>query len=387
MRRRSPALGAALIAAACAPATGGEGHDHGDDASELFERAYRESRVADPSCSGVRVPDRPGFAGQVALTFDDGPNMATTPDIVRVLRRYDIPAAFFINGDRVRSAAEEDFIAELVRDPLFLVGNHTWSHRDMTRLAPREVEREIVDTEAVIEGAGGDAAYFRFPFGSSSCSTAEAVRSRGSAVTGWHIDSADWCFAQGTPGRCPESTFAFVDDDVRDDMAGYTLRQVGAHDGGIVLFHDVHRYTADSIESIVLELDDRGYDFVDLDDTGVFPDLNAQLPDPDGPGDPGAGGDEGEDGDGDGEGGDGDGEGGDGDGEGGDGDDDGVTARVEGTGGSGLWLRAEPYTGAEIVAGMPEGASVSVLEGPEGGWYQVRYGDYLGWTSGDYLAF
>lgn len=373
-----------MLAASCA--VGGEfhhdddhDHDHGDEATELFERAYEElhSGKADQhGCSGVQLPDRSGFNNQVALTFDDGPNLATTPDVVAVLRQYDIPATFFINGDRVSSPAAEDLVADLADDPLFRVGNHSWSHRQMTSLSSAEVAREIDDTAEVITQLGDDARYFRFPFGASTCSTAEAVRERGAEVTGWHVDSADWCFAGGTPGHCSQSQFAHVDDAFRNDMVGYTVSQVQNRGGGVVLFHDVHRYTADNIERTILELEGRGYDFVGIDDTSVFPKLNEAFAGPGdddggaGGGDPGEGGDdEGED---------------DGDDEG---DDSGVSATVSGTGGAGLWLRDGPSTDAARITGILEGESVYVLDGPEGSWYQVRHDGQVGWVHGDYLAF
>ena len=365
MKRIAVAFAGSLALAACSfDDEHHHEHDH-DEASALFERAYEEAnfgKVDHHDCSGVTVPDRPGFGKRVALTFDDGPNLATTPDVISVLRRHDVPATFFINGNRVSSPAAEDLVAEMVDDPLFLVGNHTWSHRQMTRLSANQVASEIDDTAAVIQRQGGDARYFRFPFGASSCTTANAVRSRGFEVTGWHVDSADWCFSGGTPGVCPSSTFAHVDDAYRRDMIGYTLNQVSRNAGGIVLFHDIHRYTADNIERIILELDSAGYTFVNLDDTDVFPRLNAAFTDPTDPADPVDPVDPGD-------------------------DPDAVIATVVDTGGSGLRLREGPSTGFDIVTVMPEGASVVVLDGPEDGWYRVRYGSLEGWASGAYLAF
>ena len=53
------------------------------DDTELFEQAYeeaqRQGKEDGTDCSGVRVPDRTGFNKRIALTFDDGPNPATTP--------------------------------------------------------------------------------------------------------------------------------------------------------------------------------------------------------------------------------------------------------------------------------------------------------------------
>jgi peptidoglycan-N-acetylglucosamine deacetylase len=369
MKRLSVALTVSFAATACHL---GDDHGHDDHAHDpdeigaLFEAAYEEvnfGKVDHHNCSGVTVPDRPGFGKRVALTFDDGPNLNTTPQVMSVLRRHGVPATFFINGNRASSPAAEDLIAEMVADPLFIVANHSWSHRQMTRLSASDVSREIDDTASVIRRQGGDARYFRFPFGASSCSTASAVRSRGFEVTGWHVDSADWCFSGGTPGHCPERTFAHVDNAFRHDMVGFTMQQVNRNSGGIVLFHDIHRYTADNIERIILELDAAGYSFVNIDDVNVFPRLNAAFtdgpPDPIDPVDPVDPIDDG----------------------------DAIIATVVDTGGSGLRLREGPSSDHDILTVMPEGASVVVLDGPEGQWYRVRYGTIEGWAHGAYLSF
>ena len=72
---------ASLAATASLQAACAGGDEHGDE-TDLFEQAYEDARdegkVDSASCSGVTVPDRNGFNKRIALTFDDGPNPATT---------------------------------------------------------------------------------------------------------------------------------------------------------------------------------------------------------------------------------------------------------------------------------------------------------------------
>ncbi len=251
--------------------------DHPEDASGLFEEAWqqeRDSKSDTAQCSGVRVPDRPTFDNVVALTFDDGPNPTTTPLVMETLRRYGVPATFFINGRRVASETTQLIAQEIVDDELFILANHTWSHKQLTKQSARSVARQIDDTTVTIEDAGGEPSWFRFPYGASNCRTAQAVRQRGYEVVGWHIDSADWCFSTGTAGSCPASKFRYVDDDMRNNMRGYTMRQIRRRGGGIVLFHDIHRYTADQLEPLLDTLIEEGYRFTSIDDEDVFPRLN-----------------------------------------------------------------------------------------------------------------
>ncbi|MEC7524906.1 MAG: polysaccharide deacetylase family protein [Myxococcota bacterium] len=282
--RIAPLACLCALLGSCAPAD-----PHGDEPSmdeleALFGTAAEQvddpGKVDDPSCNGVIVPDQSGFERRVALTFDDGPNPATTPDVMEVLRRRNVPATFFINGNRVTGDAHVAIVEDIVRDPLFLLANHTWSHPRSPFLDEMDDERmaaQIDDVTAIIEDAGGMASYFRFPFGRAKCRTANAVRERGYTITGWHVDSADWCYAGGR-GRC---SWDGLPEAFRDgDMLGYVMQQVRRRNGGIVLFHDIHRFTADALEGVIDALEDEGYTFVNVDDIDAFPRLNGLTPPP-----------------------------------------------------------------------------------------------------------
>ena len=365
-----------LIPALFFVALGGCGGDDGPDLTEdeindLWEQAYEEEKdgkADNAACSGVVVPDRGRFDKVVALTFDDGPKPSTTAQVMDVLREHEVPGTFFANGNRIVGGAEAERLAtEIATDPAMILANHTWSHKKMTSLSSSAVAAQIDDTTQAIEDVGGRPRFFRFPFGASNCSTSEAVRSRGYVVTGWHIDSADWCFAASPAGRCPESTFRYVDDDVRDDMAAYVMRQAKSRGGGILLFHDIHPYTADALGGIIEMLKDAGYRFTGIDDKTVFPRLN-DLPERDDSSDDSNDSNDSNDND-------------DSDNDTSDGD----RARITGTGGSGLRLRAGPGTGFEILMVIPEGETVTLLGNERDGWYELRYEGTTGWSSGRYL--
>ena len=214
------AISSLLLGTAC---TDGDDHcdadGHCEDETSLFEAAYNEGQEAGKAdgtdCSGVRVPDRNGFNKRVALTFDDGPNPVTTPQVIEILKRHGAPATFFINGSRLGNPAAKQLAAQIAADPDYILANHSQGHTNLAQQTPAKVVDEIMRTDALIREAGETPRYFRFPFGSSTCSTMQAVRSRGYISTGWHIDSADWCYAAGG-GFCKKSTFQYVPDDMRD---------------------------------------------------------------------------------------------------------------------------------------------------------------------------
>jgi len=254
---------------------------HAEEDSALFEQAYDEAqqpgKADGTDCSGVRVPDRTGFGKRIALTFDDGPNPATTPRVIEVLKAHNAPATFFINGSKLNVAGGRELAAQIAADPDFILANHSQNHKNLAEQTPATVVDEIMRTDAGIRTAGETPKYFRFPFGSSTCSSMEAVRARGYISTGWHIDSADWCYAAGA-GFCKKSTFKYVPDDMRDSMSEYVMSQVRSTGGGVLLFHDIHPNTASSLDGILTELENAGYTFVRLDDATVFPRLHGTAP-------------------------------------------------------------------------------------------------------------
>lgn len=269
---------ATAVLSFCASACGE--HEPTADDIAAWEAAYEENEAGkadDNRCSGVLVPDRSGFGKKVALTFDDGPNPATTPDVLDTLAERGIRATFFINGSRVTSQEHRDLLDRIVAEG-HILANHSHRHRQLSTLSASEVRSEIELTHEIIADHVETPRYFRFPFGASTCATAETARSFGLVVTGWHVDSADWCYASSTGGVgfCHPSTFKHVPDAKRDDMVGFTVDQVVARGGGVVLFHDIHANTAATLPEIIDALTDRGFSFTNVDDLGVFPLLNEQ---------------------------------------------------------------------------------------------------------------
>lgn len=274
------ALATALVASllgACVDGEAGVGDDEHAEDSDLYSQAYEESleepKADAPDCSGVRVPDRSGFNKRIALTFDDGPNPATTPKVIEVLKRHNAPATFFTNGSRYASAAAKNLARQVAADPLFILANHSQSHKDLSQQSAATVASEFSRTDTLIREAGETPKYFRFPFGASTCASKTYIQGQRQIVVGWHIDSADWCYAAGS-GYCKKSTFKYVPDELRGDMAAYVMSQVRSYNGGIILFHDVHQSTADNLDGILTTLENAGYTFTRLDDTAAFPRLH-----------------------------------------------------------------------------------------------------------------
>lgn len=250
-----------------------------EDLNDAWLELAGDDGSADSSnCSGVIVPDRGPFDNQIALTFDDGPSLANTPRVLEVLRAHGAHATFFINGQAVTSEAHMDLLRRM-REEGHIIGNHTETHQNAVSISLDRLRREVSQTGDVLDEIGVPARqrFLRFPYGSSNCSTADVARSAGYRITGWHIDTADWCFNAGG-GYCSPSTFRYVPDSYRRDYVGFTVSQARSNGGGVLLMHDVHSFTVNNLDRLLTALENAGFTFVTLDDAGVFPLLNGATP-------------------------------------------------------------------------------------------------------------
>jgi len=212
------------------------------------------------------------------LTFDDGPKPGSTDKVLDVLGRRGIKATFFLTGERVVASGGPRLVRRMV-DEGHLVGNHGDTHVNLKdpHLAARSA---LAAYERIAPLVPADALrWFRFPYGQASRASMQAVEDLGHAVVGWHVDSADWCYAspKGGVGYCHPDTFKWVEDAERDSLPHNIISQASAFQGGITLMHDVHGYTADSLDNIITALAFAGFGFTWLNDDKTFPKLNQQA--------------------------------------------------------------------------------------------------------------
>jgi peptidoglycan/xylan/chitin deacetylase (PgdA/CDA1 family) len=229
------------------------------------------------SCSQEPPPD-PASGFRFALTFDDGPNPATTPAIVAALRAEGVPATFFVQGNRLDSDAARALAREVHEDPLFRVANHSFSHPSFTSLTVEQMRAEVTLTTERLRQAFGDACYFpryfRFPYAATNCTAIGVVREQGLSTVGMHLDTQDWCYGSGN-GTC--SLLQSIPEQYRSDLTGYVLYRAQQTGGGIVLMHDIWPNTVQHLPGILAGLRAAGASFVTLDDASVFPLINAAV--------------------------------------------------------------------------------------------------------------
>lgn len=208
----------------------------------------------------IRRVDLPAGTRLVALTFDlceaSAERSGYDGAIVDYLRAEDVPATFFGGGKWLMSHPERG--AQLIATPGFEMGNHTWSHANLTVRSGEAMQRQVDDadiafalrrSDAQAQGCGlasvpARPTLFRFPYGSCSAESLAYVNDSGHLAIQWDVDSGD-----------PALLGAKV-------MADTMLRQI--RPGSIVLMHANGRgkHTAEALHRLIPALKAKGYRFV-----------------------------------------------------------------------------------------------------------------------------
>ena len=126
----------------------------------------------------------------VSLTFDDGPDPATTPRLLELLADHDTPATFFVTG---RRASQYPHLINLILTSGHSVGNHTFNH-DCFRIfwQPSRLAREIDDTQNALLRLGVTPRIFRPPVGIITPVMGKLLARRGLSLINFSCRALDW---------------------------------------------------------------------------------------------------------------------------------------------------------------------------------------------------
>lgn len=167
------------------------------------------------------APARPG---ELALTFDDGPNPACTPRLLDLLARHELRATFFLLG--CRAQAEPDLVRRIAAAG-HLIGNHSWSHPNLALAGRKRIGEELARTSDVLEQlAGAPVKYFRPPFGARRPAVLRLARALGMVPVLWNAMTSDW--SQPSAERIAERLAEKIDRLARQGRAA----NIVLHDGG-----------------------------------------------------------------------------------------------------------------------------------------------------------
>jgi peptidoglycan-N-acetylglucosamine deacetylase len=176
----------------------------------------------------------------IAITFDDGPSAKLTPMLLDMLKQRKIKATFFVVG---QNAAEYPDILKRIAAEGHEIGNHSWSHPQLTRLSRSGVDAQMEKTNAAIRAAvGRDPVVMRPPYGATNATLNKHYeQDYGMKVILWSVDPLDWKYRNA----------ARVEQGI--------LSQTGP--GGIILAHDIHPSTVAAMPATLDALLSKGYKF------------------------------------------------------------------------------------------------------------------------------
>jgi peptidoglycan/xylan/chitin deacetylase (PgdA/CDA1 family) len=165
----------------------------------------------------------------ILLTFDDYGTESQVTELLSVLRRDKVRAMFFLQGDW--ADANPDLVKAIAKSG-HVIGNHTYSHKNMIALSNEEIRSEIV--------RGVKSTWLRPPQGKYNSRIRNIARGLGFRICYWSTDSDDW---QGVSG---------------DYISRKVLSEIGP--GSVILFHMHADNTIKVLPSLIEAIRSRGYE-------------------------------------------------------------------------------------------------------------------------------
>ena len=200
------------------------------------------------------VVGRSGQANKkIVLTFDDGPDADWTPKVLAVLKKYNVPAAFFVTG---ASSQSNIHLLKQEYDMGYEIGNHTYSHINMEVASDKNAVLELRSTRRIIEAVTGHSTLlFRAPYSSDAEPTTlrelhplMTAKKEGFLDIGASIDPRDW--EKGV---------------VADTILKRAIAEQGY--GNIILLHDAGGDRTETIKALPRIIEyyrAHGYEFISL---------------------------------------------------------------------------------------------------------------------------
>lgn len=184
----------------------------------------------------------------IYLTFDVGYDNGTLSKILDVLKEKEVKATFFVTGDFLER--EEELVLRIVNEG-HIVGNHTYDHKNITKLSQEALETQIKKIESKYKDITGKEMehYFRPPEGEFNKESLMKVSELGYKTFFWSIAYVDWNVNnQKGENYCYENIMNHL------------------HNGAIILMHTVSSDNASALSRIIDDSRSKGYTFKNLNE-------------------------------------------------------------------------------------------------------------------------
>jgi peptidoglycan-N-acetylmuramic acid deacetylase len=184
---------------------------------------------------------------ELYLTFDNGYENGYTPKILDVLKAKQVPAAFFITG---HFAQDQPELVKRMVDEGHLIGNHTWSHPDMSQISNEKIKDELYKLKEKVASLTNqkEMKFTRPPKGTFSDRSISVSKEQGYTHVFWSIAYKDW--------------------DVNDQRGGgYAYKKIidQLHPGAVILLHSISKDNAEALGKIIDTAKEKGYEFKSLE--------------------------------------------------------------------------------------------------------------------------
>ena len=181
---------------------------------------------------------------KVALSFDAAWGNEDTQRILEILAKHNIHVTFFATGGWVESYPDD---VKAILDAGHDLGNHSENHKNMSQLSNDEKEQEIMKVHDKVKNLTGYEMFlFRPPYGDYDNDVIKTATKCGYYPIQWDVDSLDW------------------KDYGVDSIISTVCTNKHLGNGSIILCHNGAKYTADALDNLLTQLQEKGYQLVPI---------------------------------------------------------------------------------------------------------------------------
>ena len=183
------------------------------------------------------------------LTFDAGFENGCTGKILDVLKKHNVPAAFFLVGNYIEK--NPDLVQRMVNEG-HIVGNHTMHHPDMSKISDKSAfQKELQDLENLYRSVTGQEMpkYYRPPQGTYSEENLRMAKELGYRTVFWSLAYVDW-----KQNDQPTADYAF------------SKLLPRTHNGAVILLHSTSQTNAEILDELLTRWENQGYRFASIEE-------------------------------------------------------------------------------------------------------------------------
>lgn len=176
-------------------------------------------------CHAIETLPAPGT---VALTFDDGPSPIYTPQILEILKKYNIKATFFVVGSNAKQYPE---LVKAIHDAGHPINSHSMTHPMLTKISDKTLQWEIKTPNTIVENIIGiKPLCLRYPFGASNEHVRSMIRANNMTPVPMGFNSFDY----ERPGT--------------EKITSWVIKN--AHSRQVILLHDGYDKREQTVEAL-----------------------------------------------------------------------------------------------------------------------------------------